>query len=111
MGRLGAAELSVNGAWHSIYPFDAEKQNVSRKGKITVHPPHSSSISSPDLICVAQAVKQWPHLAGHGAQNGTTRGLPLGPMLMRMLIGGLGRESCVEGESAQAQPPCQAARA
>src|ERR1700753_227414 len=37
MGRLGAAELSVNGAWHSIYPFYAEKQHVSRKGKISAH--------------------------------------------------------------------------
>jgi hypothetical protein len=119
MGRLGAAELSVNGAWHSIYPFDAEKQDVSRKGKITLRPPIRHLSRSPGLICVAQADKQWPHLADHGAQNGTR--FPGASLEIwrwsnadedaYQWLGRRGRAVVLKENLPRRNPPCQAARA
>jgi hypothetical protein len=86
----------VNGAWHSIYPFDAEKQDVSRKGKITVRPPirHLSrllaSFASRKPINSGHTSQIMVHRTEHVFQGPHSRS-GAGPMLMRMLISGLGR--------------------
>jgi hypothetical protein len=106
----------VNGAWHSIYPFYAEKQHVSRKGKITAHhlirlPSHLLTSSAFRLPLNSGRISQiMVHRKGQISQ-GPHSSLTVGPMLRRMLIGWLAGGQAVWKENLQRRNPLPSSHA